>query len=177
MPENGQWSIVNRPSSSSIISNKVNEKTLHTLEFPKVRERLASHTSFSAGRALALELMPSSDIEQVQRAQRITTEAVRLLAVRPDVTIGGARDVREIARRAELGSLLDPEDILLVRATLAASRNLRNLIVHAAEQKGGLDTLRFIADGITLLPKVEQEIERCINDDGEVLELGLAQAG
>ena len=155
----------------------MNEKTLNTLEFPKVRERLASYTSFSASRALALELLPVSDIEQVRRAQRITTEAVRLLALRPDVTIGGTRDVRELARRAELGSLLDPEDILLVRATLAAGRNLRNLIVHTAEQKGGLDTLRFIADGITLLPKIEQEIERCINDDGEVLDFGLAQAG
>jgi DNA mismatch repair protein MutS2 len=148
----------------------LNEKTLNTLEFPKVRERLASYTSFSASRALALELPPVSDIAQIRRAQRITTEAVRLLAVRPDVTTGGARDVREIARRAELGALLDPEEILLVRATLAAGRNMRNLIVHAAEQKGGLDTLRFIADGITLLPKVEQEIERCINDDGEVLD-------
>lgn len=133
----------------------MNEKTLHTLEFPKVRERLAAYSSFSAGKALALELAPVSDIEKVRRAQRITTEAVRMLSLRPDVTIGGARDVRELARRAQLGSLLDPTDILLVRATLAASRNLRNLIVHTAESKGGLDTLRFIADGVTLLPKVE----------------------
>jgi DNA mismatch repair protein MutS2 len=148
----------------------LNDKILHTLEFAKVRERLASYTSFSGGRALALELEPSNDIAQVQRFQRITTQAVRLLSLRPEVTIGGARDVRELARRASLGSLLDPEDILLVKATLAASRNLRNLVVFTAEQKGGLDLLRFIADGITLLPKLESEIERCINDDGEVLD-------
>jgi DNA mismatch repair protein MutS2 len=148
----------------------LNQKTLNTLEFPKVRERLASHTSFSLGKTRALELAPLTDIAQVRRQQRITTEAVRLLSLHPEVSIGGARDVREHARRAELGSVLDPSDILTVLDTLRAARTLRNTIVRTNDQKGGLDTLTFIADGITTLPKVEAEIERCINDDGQVLD-------
>ena len=119
----------------------MNTKSLHTLEFHKVRERLASYTSFGASRALALALEPLSDITHARRNQRITTEAVRLLSLRPDVTTGAARDVRELARRAALGSMLDAADILLIKSTLAASRNLRGVIVHAADQKGGLDTL------------------------------------
>ena len=125
-----------------------------------MRERLASHTSFSASRELALQLLPTDDLAQAQRNLRITTEAVHLLSLRPDVTTGGTRDVREIASRAALGSLLDPPNILLVKATLAASRNLRNLIVHTAEGRGGLDTLRFIASGISTFPRLEAEIER-----------------
>ncbi|HYP42124.1 MAG TPA: Smr/MutS family protein [Chloroflexia bacterium] len=148
----------------------MNEKTLHTLEFNKVRERLATYTSFSAGRTLALELEPVTDIAQVRRAQRITTESARLLSLRPDVTIGGARDVRELVRRAELGSVLDPTDILAILDTLRASRIIHNLIVRTAEQKDGLETLVFIAGGIATLPKVEGEIERCINDEGQVLD-------
>ncbi|HST04864.1 MAG TPA: endonuclease MutS2 [Chloroflexia bacterium] len=148
----------------------LNDKSLHTLEFPKVRERLASHTSFSASHELAMQLLPSSDIAQAQRNLRITTEAVQLLALRPDITTGGTRDVRDIVGRAALGSLLDPTDILLVKATLAASRNLRNLIAHTAEARSGLDTLRFIASGISTFPRLEAEIERCINDDGQVLD-------
>lgn len=135
-----------------------------------MRERLASYTSFSASRELALQLLPTDDLAQAQRNLRITTEAVHLLSLRPDVTTGGTRDVREIASRAALGSLLDPPNILLVKATLAASRNLRNLIVHTAEGRGGLDTLRFIASGISTFPRLEAEIERCINDDGQVLD-------
>ncbi len=147
----------------------MNEKSLNTLEFPKVRERLAAYASFSASKDLALSLLPSFDIAQVRRNQRITTEAVRLLSLRSDVTIGGARDVREIAGRAALGSLLDPTDILLIKVTISAARNLRNLIVHTADNRGELDTLRFIADGITPLPRLEAEIERCINDEGNIL--------
>jgi DNA mismatch repair protein MutS2 len=148
----------------------LNEKALQTLEFTKIRERLAGYTSFSAGRELALELVPSDDIEQVRRGQRITTEAVRLLSLRPDVSIGAARDVRDVVRRAELGSALDPQDILMVWDTLRAGRVLRDAVVRAHSQHGGLDTLAFMADGITTLPQVESEIQRCINSDGEVLD-------
>jgi DNA mismatch repair protein MutS2 len=155
----------------------LNEKSLNTLEFPKVRERLASYASFSASRELALALLPSNDISHVRRQQRITTEGVRLLSLRSDVTIGGARDVREIAGRAALGSLLDPTDILLVKVTLAAARNLRNMVVNTADNRGGLDTLRFIADGITPLPKLEAEIERCINDEGAILDSASPRLG
>ncbi len=135
-----------------------------------MRERLAQFSSFGAGRTLAIELEPSSDVTQVKRNQRITTEAAHLLSLRPDATLGGARDIRENVRRAELGSVLDPADILAVLDTLQASRNLRNLIVRTAEQKEGLQTLAFIADGITPLPKVGSEIERCINAEGQVLD-------
>ncbi|HEX8218183.1 MAG TPA: Smr/MutS family protein [Chloroflexia bacterium] len=148
----------------------MNDKSLHTLEFHKVRERLASYASFSAGKAVALELVPLTDITQVRRNQRITSEAVRLLSLRPDVTLGGARDIREMVRRAELGSVLDPGEVLMVLDTLRASRILHGVITRTAEQRGELPTLAFIADGLTLLPKLEQEIERCISEDGQVLD-------
>ncbi len=152
-------------------------KTLNTLEFNKVRERLATYTSFGAGREAANALLPLTDIAQVRRNQRITTEAVRLLSLRPDVTLGGARDVRELTRRAELGSLLDPTDILTVQDTLRACRLLHGLIIRTADQQGGLDTLAFIAGGLTLLPKLEDEIGRCISDDGAVLDSASPELG
>lgn len=155
----------------------MNEKSLNTLEFHKVRERLATYASFSASKDLALALLPLTDLTQIRRLQRITTEAVRLLSLRPDITIGGARDVRELAGRAALGSLLDPGEILLVKSTMAAARNLRTMIVNTADNRGGLDTLRFIADGITPLPKLEAEIERCINEEGQVLDSASVKLG
>ena len=43
---------------------------LDTLEFAVVRERLAGHTSFSAGRALALRLEPTSEPMLVKSSGR-----------------------------------------------------------------------------------------------------------
>jgi dsDNA-specific endonuclease/ATPase MutS2 len=45
----------------------VDQTSLELLEFPKVREILASFTSFSASRELALGLAPSPNLPKVKR--------------------------------------------------------------------------------------------------------------
>ena len=53
----------------------MNEKSARTLEFPKILDQLAQHTSFSASRELALELQPTADIDAARQLQDETTEA------------------------------------------------------------------------------------------------------
>src|SRR5216684_3155196 len=54
-----------------------------TLEFDAVREQLARHTSFSAGRVLALDLRPTPLLEEARRRQAATAEALKLPGLRP----------------------------------------------------------------------------------------------
>ena len=61
----------------------MDEHTLRILEFDKILARLARHTSFSAGRELALALKPSTDRHEVIRRQRITGEAARFRELHP----------------------------------------------------------------------------------------------
>ncbi|MFN8476205.1 MAG: hypothetical protein U0074_00040 [Kouleothrix sp.] len=68
-------------------------QTLETLEFPKILERLARHTSSRLRTSLRWALLPSTDVAMIQRALALTSEARRLLDERPDTTIGGARRV------------------------------------------------------------------------------------
>jgi DNA mismatch repair protein MutS2 len=82
----------------------MDEKTLHTLEYFKVLERVAAYTAFAGSRDLVLGLRPVSDIFEARMRQADTAEAVRFLTTRPDFTIGGVRDVRasiELASRGE----------------------------------------------------------------------------
>src|SRR5689334_15364586 len=103
----------------------MNERTLKVLEYSKVLERLAKHTSFSGGKELALNLMPSTDLTEVQARLDTTGEARRLIETRPEVTLGGARDMREAVRIAAIGRSLDSATFLQLAATLESSRNLR----------------------------------------------------
>ena len=82
--------------------NSVNEKTLNTLEFPKVRERLASHTSFSAGRALALELAPMADpITAAHTLNDLIRETVTLVEMHmPDLDISVEKEHISLERNA-----------------------------------------------------------------------------
>ncbi len=134
-------------------------KSIRTLELPLVLARLSQFTSFSAGRARALESLPSSDFAAVALKQRQTTEARRLLSTRGDVSVGGARDVREAATAAALGTTLRAEDFLAIRQTVVAGRTLGRLIRRAeaeypalAEVAAGLDDLPEIVDAIDRTP-------------------------
>ncbi|MBI3177695.1 MAG: hypothetical protein HYZ35_06870, partial [Chloroflexi bacterium] len=59
-------------------------KSLHTLELPKILDRLDGYCSFSAGEALALALRPTADLGEARRGQQQTAEARKLLSVKTD---------------------------------------------------------------------------------------------
>ncbi|MCX5997769.1 MAG: endonuclease MutS2 [Chloroflexi bacterium] len=132
------------------------------LEFPRVRERLANHTSFPAGRELALNLQPTADAEWVKLLLRQSAEARRLLSMRPDFHISEAYDVREDATRAEKGVSLDP--LILLRVLNRLARNGLNKL------SGELPALWGIVQDITVLTQTEAEIGKCLSATGEVLD-------
>jgi len=147
----------------------MNERTLRVLEFPKVLEKLAAHSSFSAGKELASELRPVTDLNEVQARLDLTAEARFLLENRPETTLGGARDVRPGVRLAALGRGLDPNSFLEIQVTLESSRTLRRSILKL-NQDGSVFYLSQIATRLADLPLLEGEIQQTIGPDGTVLD-------
>jgi DNA mismatch repair protein MutS2 len=145
----------------------MNEKSARILEFDKVLEQLAELTSFSAGAELARALLPVADAELANRWQLETTEARTLLDRRSDVTIGGARDVRMQADRAERGFVLDPTELLDVRATIIAARQLRRKLLKAHEE---YPNLAAVAELIEECPGIVSAIGGALDERGEVLD-------
>jgi len=142
-------------------------KSIHTLELPKILERLSKYSSFSAGVALTLSLTPTADLAEARRRQQETTEARKLLSVKTDVTIGGARDVRPQAQTAARGGVLDPAEMLDLKNTLIAARTLYRILSKLSDQ---FPRLAFIASGIQETPGLVEAITRTIDERGEVLD-------
>jgi len=142
-------------------------KSIQTLELPKILERLSKFTSFSAGAALALALAPTADLREARRWQQETSEARKLLAVKTDASIGGARDVRPLAELAARGGVLQPGEMLDVKTTLIAARTLHRLLTRLADQ---FPRLAAIASGIEETPGLVEAIRRTIDERGEVLD-------
>src|SRR5713101_4908324 len=105
----------------------VDERTLRVLEFAKVTERLASYALTARGRELAETLAPSADPDDVTRRLAVTTEA-RVLLADGEVPLRGTSDLREMLGRARIGSILQPADLLALRETLAAIRQVKHFI-------------------------------------------------
>lgn len=141
------------------------KRTSETLELPSILDRLAQYASFSASHDLAIALAPSPSFEEVSRLQRLTAEARRLLDIRPNVSIAGARDVRDTVHRASLGGALEPLELLDISSTLACGRVIRSTLTRLA---GQLPLLAEIAERIVVHEKLEREIARCITPKGEV---------
>jgi DNA mismatch repair protein MutS2 len=143
----------------------VHAKALRTLEFPKILDRLAQHTSFSAGHELALALTPSTDFDEVFRRQQATTQARRLLDLKPGLNLGGVHDLRPLVQRARILATLDAMEFLDILTTLQAGRRVCAVITRLGDQ---LPVLAAMAEGFADCPALENEIARCITDRGEV---------
>jgi len=140
-------------------------KHLQTLEFDKVLARLEGLCTFSLGRELARRLQPSTDYQEVLRRQRETAEARKLLSLRPGLSLASARDVRELARQAAKGHVLQPSELLEVADTLQLAQQMRGLVGSWRHQ---LPLLASLTDRIADFGPLLQEIGRCLDRRGEV---------
>jgi DNA mismatch repair protein MutS2 len=145
----------------------MHEKSLTTLEFPKMLERLSAEAAFSASKTLARELRPATDPREVQRLLSLTTEARRLMDVRPDVGVRGARDVRPHAAAATRGATLTPTELREVLATLRASGYLAKTIQRLDDS---FPLLKALGVDLPARPGLEGRIEESISEDGDVLD-------
>ncbi len=100
------------------------EKTIHSLEFDKICDILATYAPTDGAKSMARMLMPSEDIDTVLKRQRRTTDAKRLCDAKGMPTFGGVRDVSESCERAEKGAILTPGELLAIAAVLRTSRSL-----------------------------------------------------
>ncbi len=141
---------------------------LDALEFTAIRERLARHTSFSAGRELALALSPTADLREARRWQAETREALRLAALQPSLHLGGVHDVRAVAHRARVGGLLAAEELLDVASTVRAARSWRRHLRQLADELPALAEIASIQ--VSDHPALAEAIHAAIGEDASVLD-------
>jgi DNA mismatch repair protein MutS2 len=145
----------------------MDEKTLSTLEFPRVIEALADYAAFSASADLARQLRPAHDIETSRVRLARTTEARHLLSMKSEAGVGGAHDVRDRLKLASRGGVLTESDLLAVSSTLVASRSLyRSFEKNAALYPNLFEIARLFPPP----PGIIEAISHSISDRAEVLD-------
>lgn len=152
----------------------MDEKTLSTLEFDKIRARLGGYCAFNASEELALSLHPSSKIEQAQQWLTQTSEARLLLETTPSTSIGGARDVRSAADAAQRGVVLTTSDLLDIKSTLVSARTMKRTFEG---QEADYPELCRIADQLPAPMGLVDAVTKTISDRGDVLDSASAKLG
>jgi DNA mismatch repair protein MutS2 len=145
----------------------LNERTLKILEFEKILAKVETLATSRYGKELVRDLRPLVTLSQVKEAQQITTEAVRLYTENDRIPLGGIFDIREAVKRAAIGGVLSPPELLEIAATIRASRLMKEFLAKQTAR----DAL-IVEWGCNLgsFPGLERELERCIGPKGEVLD-------
>ncbi len=145
----------------------MDSKSLEMLEFPVIRQMLAGFTSFPVSHELAASLQPLGDYEQISLLLAQSAEARRLLSLDPGFSLGNVYDIRELARMASLGKILEPSNLLEIQQTLASIHHLRRNLSQLSDQ---FPLLWNIARGLAELHHIEKDIASCLGPTGEVLD-------
>ncbi len=139
------------------------EKSIHTLELPRVLSMLADRAVTDAGKELCQNTRPSADRVEVARLQKQTSAAFTMLVQRGTPSFSGVRPVAAALQRADRGGALNTRELLDVAQVLRCARSVKEY--GAGDAKTVLDGYfqnltanRFLEDKITGSILSEEEI-------------------
>ena len=146
----------------------MHEKSILTLEYPKILVKVAREAAFSASKELVMALEPTPNIDEARRRLAYTTEAYRLLDLHADASVGGAHDIRSLLVRAAREGVLLPGDLLEVLATAQSALHVARLLEKLDQEDFPL--LHQLGADIPQRPHIVRRIEETISEEGEVLD-------
>ena len=143
----------------------MDERSIKKLEYDKIIARLAEHCNFAPSRELAEALHPAADSYNASRLLAETDEARELLRLHPLFSCGGLWDVRPHLRKAEIGGVLDPEELVEIAALCRAARTTK---VFFSEVKGNFPILTGLGRSLVFIRTLETAVEKAIGPDMSV---------
>ena len=146
-------------------------RVLKTLEFDKIRALVAEHCTSTAGRSYIEELTPVSEYEEVVRLLEETDEGLAILRVRGNVPMGGIKDIRPHAKRAQMGGMLSAYELMEISNTIRASRILRQFI-ESVDADEDIKIPHFLEkkEAMPIVTALEHSINHAIDDNGHVID-------
>ena len=151
----------------------MDSKTLNVLEYPKILERLAGYCDFSASMSLARSLEPTDSFDLAKARLAETAEARKVLAVN-DIGVGAARDIRSAADLAARSGVLDPQQLLDIKATLISCREIKKSFDRKTDE---FPRLSKLAEALPESHGIVDAITRILSDRGEVLDSASVKLG
>ncbi len=113
----------------------MNEKALRVLEYPKIILQLTECATSQPGKALCRALQPSDNLPEILRTQRETSDALRRIYAKGNLSFSGVRDIRPDVRRLEIGSSLGITELLDIAKLLEAAQRAHQYEKTEAAQK------------------------------------------
>ncbi len=138
----------------------MNTKTLQTLEYDKIISMLTDQAASAPGKKQCRELLPFSNIEDVQLAQKQTTHALDRIRTKGTPSLGGIRELSASLKRLDIGSSLSQAELLHILSVLQTASRAIAYGRHSEEEE--FDSLEEYFQTLDDIPSLKKELSRCI---------------
>ena len=120
----------------------LSEKSLIRLELPEIRNMLAKEAVSEGAKEKSSLLYPSDDISVVRKNLEETSAAKDMMVLRSCPPFSGVKDVRMSVKRADIGGILNPKELLDIAMLLRASgSSISYFNEDKSEEKTAIDYL------------------------------------
>ena len=146
----------------------MNEKALKVLEYHKIIKKLTDFAGSQPGKALCRDLVPSTDLSEIRRMQKETSDAVSRICRKGSVSFSGLSDIRGSLKRLEIGSSLNIEELLRVCRLLETTSRVKAWSRSENREEMPEDSLEQMFADLQPLTPLSSEIRRCIISEDEI---------
>lgn len=145
----------------------MNQKVLSVLEYNKIIDMLASYASSPLGKEKCMRLVPVSDIDVINSAQRNTGDALNRLFKKDGINFGSNKNITLSMKTLEIGSCLSQTELIAVANFLD---NVNRVKSYGRKEKPDEadDSLSELFDGLQPYTPLAEEIHRCIISEEEI---------
>ena len=141
------------------------DKSIRTLELPRVLALLAEQAVSPEAREQALALRPETDYEDVLRLLDQTDGARSMIALHGAPGFSGVKPMRELLDRADRGGSLSIPELIRVGDLLYTARRAKEYFNADNMEPTAIDSIFLSIHGNRFL---EDKIRRCIADENTV---------
>lgn len=155
----------------------MNPKTLKTLEFDKIIDKLTALATTPLGKELCKSLTPNIELDEIKHNLTETSDALSMILKKGTLSFSGTKDIRSSLMRLDVGSVLSIDEILAISSVLNVAlrvksytrkENLGNSVHNEEETTLEENSLSHYFEGLEPLSNVNSEIKHCIISQEEI---------
>jgi len=145
----------------------VNERTLRVLEYDKIKNMLMENAESSLGKELCSKLKPSTSEYEVKDSLKETQEAIDIIMKWGSLPLEGIRDIGESLKRAEIGYVLTPGELLNICDLLRCIKHLKMFMKDSSKSEQ-FPIMYEIIDSMVYIKELQEVIENAIINEEEI---------
>ena len=148
----------------------MNSRILETLEYPKIRTRLAELTITQDGQEQALSLTPSSRRPQVQQWLAETQDGFEIDRLGLNLPLEPTKKIDSELKRLHIEAVLNGTELAKIKTVLQNANQLRDFLNDLRQQGANLPSLYRLGQKLVPLPTISQRLEAAIDEQGNILD-------